>query len=99
MAAAMNNRFQCVTCGGQYFDHCPDGSIYHHECGVRYVANAFAVIPYDNPRNENPAANKSGAITGIVSEGAGVKCLSNPALSEPAWITVLKTRVARDAEE
>jgi hypothetical protein len=32
----------------------------------------------------------------IIAEGAGVKCLSNPQLTEPAWITERKKRLAKE---
>jgi hypothetical protein len=95
----MTNKFQCLTCGGTYFDRCNDGLIYLHVCGAKSQGPALSWIPYDNPRNENTATTKLGAITGIVSEGAGVKCLSDQRLTEPPWITLVKSRVASDAEE
>jgi hypothetical protein len=94
VAAAVNNEFQCLTCGGRYFDRCPDGMIYIHKCGIKEFTRALKSIPYDNPRDENTATTKSGAITGIVSEGAGVTCLTDDKLMEPMWITTLKRRVA-----
>ena len=42
------------------------------------------------------AAMRKGTLVGIQLEGAGTKCMSDATLSEPAWITVLKRRIAKE---
>jgi hypothetical protein len=42
---------------------------------------------------------RSGANPAIRLEGAGVKCITDAAIAEPAWITAIKQRIAKEEEE
>ena len=95
----MMQGFQCLACKGVYFDSSPDGATYFHVCpplprddkGVRPVRV--------DARDENLTQPRAGRAQSIRSEGAGVKCLTNAKLQEPAWITALKKRAAKEEED
>jgi hypothetical protein len=93
-----SHTFKCLACGGTYTTPASDGSIYFHACPP--LPSAGGQPPQSRPkaRDENvPAANpRAGA---IVAEGAGVQCLSDSQLSEPAWITERKKRLAKEFPE
>lgn len=94
----MSNQFQCITCGGTYFDHCPDGMIYHHVCGPLELKPDFHAVERPDARDENIDVSRGGVLQGIVSEGQGVKCLTSDVLQEPPWITRLKGNVPQDED-
>lgn len=90
-----SERFECLSCGGQYSTPQADGSIYFHTCpdlpGDRHNP------PRRRPDGRDENVPAAGAPAGtIVAEGKGVKCLSNPKLKRPGWIT---ERMKRRAEE
>lgn len=92
-------QFQCLTCNGVYFSHCTDGSIYQHVCGPVQCEHPQQLVPRPDARNENIDTTRTGVITGIVSEGLGVQCLTSRLLQEPTWITRLKANVPTDEDE
>jgi hypothetical protein len=94
----MREQFQCVSCDGVYFDTGADGTLYFHACGTQAKGKNGAVSEVPDPRNENLAATKPGRPLAIKAEGSGVKCLSDPRFTEPAWITKLKERAAQSEE-
>jgi hypothetical protein len=52
-----------------------------------------------NLTGEAAAAGRKGQQVGIRSEGAGVECLSDATLKEPAWITQMKAQMAKLEED
>jgi hypothetical protein len=90
--------WQCVSCGGSYADLTPDGCVYAHACPPEIRSSSGDLVVNPNPRNENLALDKRGMETGIRTEGAGTRCLSNSTLLEPGWITNMKSRVAKREE-
>jgi hypothetical protein len=94
VAGVTREQFQCLCCGGKYFDLCADGMIYFHVCPPLPPDENFFAAPRPNARNETTRAGGPNSIPAIVSDGLGVNCLSNPNLIEPAWITQLKRRAA-----
>lgn len=95
----MTQQFQCLSCRGVYFDSSAEGGTYHHACPPLPPDATKKQVRDYNPRNENLPPAPAGKIPSIVSEGGGVKCLSKPALIEPAWITALKAKAAKAEEE
>ncbi len=91
-------QFQCLNCGGKYFDLCPDGMTYFHVCSPLPPDETGVSLQRPNARDETVHASTPGAVPAIVSDGLGVNCLTNQNLLEPAWITDLKQRAQR-AEE
>lgn len=92
----MIHQFQCLACDGVYFDQSRDGGTYHHTCPPLPPDNKGNVPVREDARDENLAPARNGWTPEMKSEGAGVKCLSDPKLSEPVWITGLKTRIAQE---
>lgn len=92
-------RFQCLACKGVYFDSSPEGGIYHHVCSPLLPDQNGVEAERTDLRDENVAVSARGRVTGIQSEGAGVKCLTDPKLTEPAWITAMNKRIAEEEEE
>lgn len=96
----MRNVFQCRCCGGRYFDADLQGNTYHHACPDLPPDRNGVTAPPPDARNENLAPYRFLRMPQIVSEGKGVDCLSNTNLTEPAWITALKRRAAKqEAQE
>ena len=95
----MNQQFQCEACKGVYFDQSADGGTYYHACPDLPAGEDGKVPVRENRRDENIRLGSSGRAPVIVSEGAGVTCLSNPQLTEPAWITSLKQRAEKEEQE
>lgn len=95
----MSQQFQCASCKGVYFDATAEGATYHHVCPPLVPDASDAQTKAYNPRSENIAPVGFGRAPSIVAEGLGVKCVSNPKLTEPAWITQLKARQAKEEEE
>jgi hypothetical protein len=94
----IREQFQCLTCGGKYFDLCSDGLIYFHVCSpLPPDANGIS-IDRANARNENTIAGRPGSTPVIKADGLGVNCLTNQNLLEPAWITELKKRAQQEDE-
>ena len=87
--------FQCLTCKGQYSTPQRGGQIYMHVCPPLVGDDPGVTRDRPNARNENPVDRERPA-TAIVAEGKGVKCLSNPKLQEPQWITERKSKLARE---
>lgn len=93
----MMNQFRCLSCQGTYFDSSADGTLYFHVCppwgypDVNGIETALTSV-----RNENVTRLRPGAPLTIVSEGAGVECLSDPRLTEPPFITKLKVAQAKE---
>jgi len=95
----MINRFQCLSCGGQYFEAQADGIPYAHVCGPLPPDKNGVEVERAGKRDENPAIAKGGAVIGIRAEGKGVKCLSDAALKEPRWIAALKARAPKEEDD
>jgi hypothetical protein len=51
--------------------------------------------PNPDPRNENARVSSQRIETGIIAEGKGVRCIEDPTLNEPRWISELKARTAK----
>lgn len=92
----MSDVFLCLACQGTYQDIQVDGSIYHHVCAPFSQEVAGAIVNRPNARDETITTNTQGNVTGIQSEGAGVKCLSDPQLLEPPWVKDLFIRIDRE---
>ena len=91
-------QFQCLNCGGVYFDLGADGLIYFHVCSpLPMDENGFSPAR-PNARNENLRSSNPDFPPTITAEGLGVNCLTNRNLIEPAWISKLKQRAQRAAE-
>lgn len=86
--------FECLSCGGQYFEASRDGAIYVHVCGPLPVDDKGMLKERPDKRDENLAISGRGDVVGIRAEGKGVKCLTDKKLKEPTWITALKKRIA-----
>lgn len=95
----MRHRFKCNTCGGEYFDTCADGSLYHHACPPLPPTKQGNEPERENKRDENIAVRANRRAAGIKAEGDGVTCLTSKSLEEPAWITKLKERIVREEEQ
>lgn len=95
----MRQAFQCLSCGATYTDRQRDGSIYLHACSP--LPPNKERVQFERParRDEQLEAVRVGRTPGIRSEGKGVRCLSNPALTEPEWISALKARAEKEAEQ
>lgn len=92
----MRNEFGCKACGGVYFDQMPDRSTYHHSCPPLPPTKEGNRPERLNKRDENVERGRDRRAIGIIAEGDGVVCLSNPKLTEPPWITQLKAKVAKE---
>lgn len=92
----MRHQFQCLACKGIYFDTSINGRLYSHVCGPLPATKKDPERERPNKRDENPAFSKGGRVRGIVSEGAGVKCLTASHLQEPLWISALYKRVEEE---
>jgi hypothetical protein len=92
-------QFQCLNCGGKYFDLCLDGQIYFHVCSPLPPDENGISLPRPNARNETNCNRSPDLIPAITSEGLGVNCLTNQNLLEPAWITHLKNRAQKEEQE
>lgn len=95
-ATVTAHSFQCIACDGVYFDRSPEGGSYHHVCPPLPPDKKGKIPVREDARDENLAPTRNGWTPPIKSEGAGVKCLSDPELSEPVWITGLKMRIAKE---
>lgn len=86
--------FQCKRCGEIYLPAQLDGSIFHHVCRpvLEPATGRWLIVP--NARNENILMARNRRPAGIISEGLGVDCLTDPSILEPAWIARLKQRVS-----
>jgi hypothetical protein len=94
----MSDQFRCNTCHAVYPDIQADGTPYYHACAP-LVAEPLQERKYR--RDENIAVSRSGKprrAIGIIAEGKGVTCMSNPRLTEPARISALKARIAKEQE-
>lgn len=97
----MIQRFRCNACKGEYSDVQPDGSIYHHACPPLNPNKKGETPERENKRDENVDRLRRGTgsrVAGIISEGEGVKCLTDDKLTEPPWITRLKAQVEKEYE-
>jgi hypothetical protein len=95
----IREQFQCITCGGTYFDRGSDGNIYHHACPPIAGKAKFSTVERPDKRDENQTTGIPARTQVIISEGKGTKCLTNPRLTEPAWITSMKAGLPPDFEE
>ena len=91
----MSRTFQCQSCGATYPDTQPDGLLYFHACGPLPADKNGVQTERPNRRDENIVTSHSGSIVGIKAEGDGVVCLSDARISEPAWLTKVKSDVAK----
>lgn len=89
----MMHEFQCLACGGRYFEADRHGVFYAHACGPLPATKKEPARERPDKRDENHAVDREGTVLGIKSEGKGVKCLSDPKLKAPRWITKLKQYV------
>lgn len=100
MAAAVTLQvWKCRSCGGEYVDVQADGSPYFHACPP---LPGLAARPRPDARDENIAVSVSGKprrAIGVIAEGKGTQCLTNQKLTEPARITALKARIAKEQEQ
>jgi hypothetical protein len=67
---------KCNTCGGQYSQVEPDGTLYFHACPPAVTTAPGVSVPYPNPRNENIVLGPQGQYVGIVAQGEGVTVVS-----------------------
>jgi hypothetical protein len=88
--------FKCKECATVYPDLTREGTIIHHTCAPTMHNRQREIIPREVIRDENYNIHPRRGIVGIRSEGLGVECVSGEKLSEPAWITMLKKRVAKE---
>lgn len=95
----MIHTFQCLSCGGVYVEGSTDGISYAHACGPLPATKKEPTRERPDKRDENQAVERGGRVTGIRSEGKGVKCLSNSKLKEPQWITKLKREIDKRREK
>lgn len=91
--------FRCNACKGTYSDTTRDGTAYMHVCGPLPPDKDGRELERPDRRDERPARQRNLETPGILSEGAGVTAVSHPQLTEPAWITRLKARIAKEEEE
>jgi hypothetical protein len=90
--------FRCNACKGTYSDTMRDGTVYMHVCGPLPPDDDGVERERPDKRDENPRTPRTERTTEIRSEGAGVTCISDPKLSEPAWLTRLKAKIAKEEE-
>lgn len=97
----MMHRFRCRSCGGEYNGTQKDGGSYHHACPPLPMKpkTPFEVIEREDKRDENLAHDRWGRLTGIVSEGKGVECLTSKRLTEQPWLTEVRRRAEKEQEE
>lgn len=91
-SAMMRPQFQCVSCGGTYFEMGPGGPMYQHICPPKVRDRGGRLIDTPNPRDENVKVDRETGEWSITSEGEGVKCLTDKQLQEPRWITKMAKR-------
>lgn len=96
----MINTFRCRSCRGVYPDTNPSGTVYFHACPPLPMQpkKPFDVIEREDKRDENLAHDRYGRLTGIVSEGKGVECLTNKTLKEQPWLTRLRARAEKEQQ-
>lgn len=94
----MTQQFKCKACGAVYTDTQRDGTTYHHACPAVEPIDGKPAKPMPR-RDENIALARGGAVTGIISEGQGVVCITDPKLTEPAWITKLKASLPKEDDD
>lgn len=98
MDKLLNHTFRCNACRGTYEDQQPDGAIYFHACPPLPPDKNGVTAERPDKRDENlSSVARQGAGT-IRSEGSGVTCLSDEHIAEPAWITRMKARAAKEEE-
>jgi hypothetical protein len=91
--------WKCNACKGVYSDATRDGSIYMHACGPLPPDENGFEAPRPNRRDERLEPDSGIRTSNIRSEGAGVTAVSHPKLTEPAWISAIKERIAKEEEE
>jgi hypothetical protein len=94
----MSNTFRCGSCKGTYSDTQRDGTIYFHACAPLPPDKDGIQEEVPNKRDENLSLDARGRLQGIVAEGAGVTCLTNAQLTEPAWLTAVNKQVAKQED-
>lgn len=96
----MIHQFRCLSCGGVYPDTLAAGTTYHHACPPlpRDRKKPLLIVEREDKRDERIAHDRYGRLAGIVSEGKGVECLTNKALTEQPWLTKLKARAEKEQE-
>lgn len=96
----MIHQFRCRSCGGVYPDTQAQGTTYHHACPPlpRDRKHPLVTVERGGKRDERIAHDQYGRLAGIVSEGNGVECLTNKALTEQPWLTRLKDRAEKEQE-
>jgi hypothetical protein len=94
----MSQIFQCLACKGTYADTQTNGMLYHHACPPLRPDKYGVEAERPNKRDERVFENRHGRLTGIRLEGAGVKCLTDAKVVEPAWIAAMKKRIAEEGE-
>jgi hypothetical protein len=99
MAVQLAHLFGCNACHGEYRERQRDGTVYHHACPPLRPDKNGIEAERRNKRDENVVYGLMDRVIGIRSEGDGVTCLSDARLSEPAWITAMKERIAKQEEE
>jgi hypothetical protein len=95
----MSQIFGCLACKGTYVDTQRDGGVYMHACPPLPPDKFGVQAERSNKRDETPAMDRRGRLTGIRLEGAGVTCLTDAKKAEPAWITAMKKLIAKEEEE
>lgn len=93
----MKHRFRCNACRGEYSDVQTDGAIYAHACGPLPADSKNPERERPDKRDENIVVNRQRVVIGILSEGAGVTCLTDKQIKEPRWISTLYKNI--EAEE
>jgi hypothetical protein len=88
-------RFKCNACGGLYWDLQADGSTYHHACAPIATKDPLVTQERSNKRDESITQDRDGDFAAIASEGAGVVCLDDQRLTEPAWVTQRKEQARK----
>lgn len=94
----MIHMFECQACKGVYPDQSGQGAAYAHACPPLPRDKRGIVREREDKRDETIAHDQYARVTGIRAEGAGVKCLTDKRLIEPAWITRLKRQAEKEQE-
>lgn len=93
------NKFQCLACGGVYYDQSPEGIPYAHACAPLPADKKNPERERPDKRDENIVIATGGKLMGIKSEGAGVTCLTSDTINEPKWISAVNKAVAAREEK
>lgn len=64
-------KWRCSTCGGEYDDILPDGTLYFHACPPIFDPETDELIERPDARNENIVEDRKTGRVWIKAEGKG----------------------------